>query len=448
MAEKVMSKKKFLIYAHYYYPDVASTGQILQELAEGLRDSFQITVICTVPSYGGTISDHYKGKKYFRETINGVDIIRVSVPEFNKTSKFSRVKNILSYFLGARKATKMVGHVDYVYTISQPPILGGMLGVYGKKKKHAKLIYNIQDFNPEQIMATGFSKSKLLLKCMMVVDKRSCRLADKVIVVGRDMIETLNNRFTGEKVPDCSFINNWIDEKEIYPLESDEPHVAAFRKKCGLEEKFVFLYSGNLGLYYDLENILRVMKKFPKGTKTPDGREVAFTFIGSGSLKEKLMVYKDEYHMENVTFIPYQDKADLNYSLNAADVQLCVSARGIKGVSVPSKLYGEMATGKPVLGVMEAGAEGRLIIEETKCGQVCEPGEYQKVEGMIQWFIDHAGTTELRDMGARGRKYLVHNLTKAASIAHYIKEIESVNQHVAIQLTQERPDIQLGGVRQ
>lgn len=39
-----MAKKKLLIYAHYYIPDTASTGQILRELAEGMLDKFDITV--------------------------------------------------------------------------------------------------------------------------------------------------------------------------------------------------------------------------------------------------------------------------------------------------------------------------------------------------------------------------------------------------------------------
>lgn len=59
------NKKNLLIYAHYYIPDTASTGQILRELAEGMLDKFNITVICVVPSYLGTIEDKYKTQKYW-----------------------------------------------------------------------------------------------------------------------------------------------------------------------------------------------------------------------------------------------------------------------------------------------------------------------------------------------------------------------------------------------
>lgn len=49
--------------------------------------------------------------------------------EFSKTNKKSRIKNIVSYFLGAMAATFKVGKMDYVFSMSQPPILGGLLGV-------------------------------------------------------------------------------------------------------------------------------------------------------------------------------------------------------------------------------------------------------------------------------------------------------------------------------
>ena len=283
-----MEKKKLLIYAHYYIPDTASTGQILRELAEGMLDKFDITVICVVPSYLGTIEDKYKTQKYYEENINGVKVLRIRVPEFSKTNKRSRIKNIVLYFFGAMAATFKVGKMDYVFSISQPPILGGLLGVWGKWVKHAKYIYNIQDFNPEQVLAVGYSKDKLITDAMMWFDKFSCKRSNLIITVGRDLVETVKKRFAGKKVPKAVMINNWIDEKEIYPLSDDHPKVVEFKKKYGLDGKFVIMYSGNIGLYYDLEKLIKVLKQFRKGytltgvyeegPKTKDGREVVFAF--------------------------------------------------------------------------------------------------------------------------------------------------------------------------
>ncbi len=410
-------KKNLLIYAHYYYPDVASTGQILTELAEGLKDTFHTTVICTVPSYTGKISQYYRKHQYYFENINGVNVLRIRVPEFRKNFTLSRLYNITAYFLSAIAATFRVERQDYVFTISQPPVLGGMLGVIGKWIKKAKLIYNIQDFNPEQVQAVDFSHNKLVLGTMMVLDKYSCRQAQKVIVVGRDMIETLHKRF--DPLPTYAYINNWIDEKEILPLPRDDERVMAFKQQYGLQNKFVIMYSGNIGLYYDLLNIVKVIEKFQ------DKAEVVFAFIGEGSVLDELRDYQEKRLLSNMVFIPYQDKNKLIYSLNAGDVHFVVNAKGIKGVSVPSKLYGVMAAGKPVLGILEEGAEARLIVEEAGCGISVAPGDYEAIEHLIETFIEWKDSPRLAEMGARGRDYLVNYLTKDVSIKKYRDEILS-----------------------
>ena len=420
-----MPKERLLIYAHYYAPDVASTGQILQDMAEGMRDAFDVTVICTVPSYTGTIEEKYKEKKIYQEEINGIKVLRVSVPEFTKSSKKSRIRNLMAYFRGARRATRAVGKQDCVFTISQPPILGGMLGVYGKKKLKAKLVYCIQDFNPEQIEATGYIKMKPLMDMARWMDNRTCRKSDLVITVGRDLVETLEKRFSGKAVPRHTMINNWIDEKEIYPLPSDHPGVMAFREKYGLGNRFIIMYSGNIGLYYDLEGLIRVIERF-RGAKTPDGREVVFAFVGAGSVLDKLVQYQQAHALDNVVFIPYQDKDKLIYSLNAADVHWCVNSKGIKGVSCPSKFYGIAGVGKPVLAVLEEGSEVHMLIDEIGCGRVSEPGDYAAIEQDVRWFIDHAGSAELDEMGSRGHAYLLQHLTKDVSVGKYIEAIKGL----------------------
>lgn len=421
-------KKKLLVYAHYYYPDVASTGQILTELCEGMKDTFDITVICVVPSYIGKIEEKYKIKRIYKENINEINVVRVRVPEFQKSNKLSRTKNLLAYFFNSLIATFKLEKHDYIFTISQPPILGGVLGVLGKWIKGGKLIYNIQDFNPEQTMAIGYTKNKLLLNTAMMMDKFSCKQSNEVIVVGRDMQETLRNRFNNKKVPENTFINNWIDEKEIYPLNENHPKIIDFKEKYNLNDKFIIMYSGNIGLYYDLENIIKVIGKFN------EREDVIFAFVGDGTVKKEIEDYATENKLSNVTFIPYQDKADLVYSLNSADIHWVVNAKGIKGVSVPSKLYGVMATGKPVLGVLDKGSEARLIVDECNCGVCTEPGNYNEIYNKIEYILNNK--EKVKKLGKNGRKYLEKNLTKEVSINKYKNTILSLDSKI-IDITKE-----------
>lgn len=415
-----MKREKLLIYAHYYTPDVASTGQLITELAEGLTKYYDITVICVVPSYTGKIDSYYSSQTVFKEVVNEVNVIRVRVPEYSKENKKSRLMNILTYFIRAIIATLNLPSQDYIMSISQPPILGGVLGVIGKVLKRGQLIYTIQDFNPEQTSAVNYSKNKVLLKLALKADTFSCRRSDHIIVVGRDMQDTLNRRFNGKKGVSSTFINNWTDEKAIYPLSDTHPRVEAFKEKYALEGKFVVQYSGNLGLYYDLENIFDVISRFK------DRTDIIFAFIGEGSVKNKLIALKEDMNLTNVVFIPYQDKKDLNYSLNAGDLHWVVNAKGIKGISVPSKLYGVMAAGKPVIGVLEEGSEARLLIEESGCGMVADPGNYQQIERTLNRLLDESA--DLKQRGILGRKHLENYLSKEESLEKYAQTISSLKQ--------------------
>lgn len=415
-------KKKLLIYTNYYSPDVASIGQILQELAEGMTEQFDITVICTVPSYSGQVAEKYRDKRYYSETLHGVRLIRIRVPGFDKRNKISRIRHILSFFFGALVATKNAGKQDYVLCSSDPPIIGGLLGVWGKWHKHAKLVYNIQDFNPEAIMAVGYSRNKLLLKLLLQLDKFTCRHSNLIITVGRDLVETVQQRFHHKNVPTTVMINNWADEKKLHPLLQNDLNVEQFKRANNLEDKFIIMYSGNIGLYYDLENLIKVIRHFPAGTQASDGRQVEFVFIGQGAMLSTLKDYVKVNNMANVSFLPYQDKSQLNFSLNSADIHWCVSAKGIKGVSCPSKFYGIAAAGKPVLGVLDRDSEIGLLIRETKGGFLAQPEDYVTIKKNINACLQHAEA--LAKMGFRNRLYVEKHLTKAHSIQKYIESIE------------------------
>lgn len=413
-----MKKKKMLLYANYFYPEVSATSQILTELCQGLKEWYDITVICSVPCYTGQIEKKYKTKKYYYEEYDEIKIIRVRVKDFDKKNKKSRVFHIISYFIHAISATFKVGRQDIVYTISQPPVLGGMLGNIGRIITKGRLIYNIQDFNPEQIVAVNYSKNKLILKLMLLLDKHSCKKSSLVITVGKDMQETLKKRFKNKKVPNNVVINNWMNEKEVYPLEKTNQGVKSFRKKYNLEDKFVIMYSGNLGLYYDLENLLQIIKDFK------DEKDIVFVFVGEGVVKDSLINFCKINKLENIRFIPYQEKKDLIYSLNAADIHLVVNAKGIKGVSVPSKIYGCLATNVPIFGILERGSEAWNIIEKSNCGILSETGNYEEIQKNLKKVIKEKQNFIRKH--ATGRRYLEEHLTMDKSIEKYRREIEKI----------------------
>lgn len=413
-------KKKITFVINYFYPDLAATSQLMTELTTRLQEDFDITVIAAQPGYAG---EKRTTKKIFEEGyVQRIKVVRIKLPTVNKNAKISRLKYISSYFALATIALLKEKNTDVIFTISQPPVLGGLIGTIGKLLKRSRHIYSIHDFNPEQAQAVAYTNNQAVFKIAKAVDKLNCRYADQVLVVGEDMAETLKERFSGQQVPGYTVISNWTDEEAIVPLEKHEPAIQEFLALHELQDKFVIMYSGNLGLYYDLENLVQVAKEFV------DQPDIVFLFIGEGAVKEQIQQYAQDQQLKNVKFLPYQPKEFLKYSLNAADVHLVVNQKGIKGVSVPSKIYGVMAAGKPVLGVLEQDSEVQRLIFESGAGVVIEPQNYQGVIHAIN-YLKSLPPRELKAMGLKGRIYLENNLTRDRSIKKYRHVLQAVADH-------------------
>ncbi|MDM5340536.1 glycosyltransferase family 4 protein [Fictibacillus enclensis] len=412
-----MKKRNITFVINYFYPDLASTGQLMTDLCRNIQKDFNITVIAAQPNYAGESVD--SSGKYEVSYLGEIKVIRIKLPKVNKLSKWSRIKYIISYFLLANIAVIREKNIDLIFTISQPPILGGLIGSLGKFFKKAKHVYNIQDFNPEQAAAINFTKKNFIYYFSLFLDKLNCKLADHIVVVGNDMEETLKKRFEYSEVPPHSVINNWASEDEIIPLNKMQTSVKEFLDTNGLQNKFVVMYSGNIGLFYDLENIIKITKNFEQNS------DIVFLFIGEGAIKGDLQNYIHQTGQKNVKFLPYQPKEFIKYSLNAADVHLVVNQKGIKGISVPSKIYGVLAAGKPILGVLEKDSEAYNIIKKSKSGLLVEPNNYQGIIEAINtlYALDKV---QLEELGLNGRRYLEGNFKRNISIEKYKKLLYEV----------------------
>lgn len=106
--------KKLLLYTIYFYPDGAADGQLFTELCDGLSNRINITVICATPCYTGKVDEKYKKCSFYYEKRQNYEIIRVKVPEYDKTKKLQRIKSIIMYFLRAVLISFKIGKFDFM----------------------------------------------------------------------------------------------------------------------------------------------------------------------------------------------------------------------------------------------------------------------------------------------------------------------------------------------
>ncbi len=178
------------------------------------------------------------------------------------------------------------------------------------------------------------------------------------------------------------------------------------------------MYSGNIGLSQDLENIIHLADALK------EQQEILFLLIGEGASKEKLVKMADSMELENIKFLSYQEKEDLKFSLNAAHIHLVTLKKGMKGIIVPSKVYGIMAAGKPFIAAVDKGSEIDKIAKEFQCGIVSKPSSVEELRKAVLWA--YKNKDKIREMGENGRKAFENHYTRKISAQKFKKTVENI----------------------
>ena len=151
-------------------------------------------------------------------------------------------------------------------------------------------------------------------------------------------------------------ISNWADGDSLTPVA---PHDNWFRKEHGLEGRLVVMYSGNLGVVHETDALIEVVRRLQAMP------EVCVHIVGEGQGKDRLEEWVRREGLKGVKFLGYQAQEALQYSLSAGDIHLVTLRPEMEGLSVPSKVYGIMAVGRPVVFIGPEGSEVAALVRQT-----------------------------------------------------------------------------------
>jgi glycosyltransferase involved in cell wall biosynthesis len=379
-------RPSILILNRSYWPDAEATGQLLTELCEDMADEFDITVIAGQPNQNPA---EIRFKANGIERHHGVTIHRVPHVRVGKRSLLGRGVNMLTYIAAAAAISLFAVRPDLVI-VETDPFLLPLLGRCLQWRHKCRLVVYLQDIYPDVAIAVGKARdgwfTRFLRRRLFAVYRK----ADQVIVLGSDMRSLLS----GAGIPDERIIvlPNWADTTRIYPIRSSN----AFRRREQLDGRFVVMYSGNMGLCQNLEEILDAAHRLR------ERREIEFVMIGDGALRAGLEKLALQRQLSNVRFLSYQPSAELAHSLSAADVHLVPLDPRVTGCLVPSKLYGILAAGVAPLVVADERSEASRVVRESGVGRVVAPGNPAQLAETIGWCADHR--CELEKMGRRARR--------------------------------------------
>ncbi|MHB8643725.1 MAG: glycosyltransferase family 4 protein [Gaiellaceae bacterium] len=385
-------KPRLLVLNQYYRPGVEATAFLLSELCRELARDFDVTVVT------GTV----RGVRLpLRETLDGVDVVRVRSTSFARANIWLRALNYVTYLLGSLAAAARAPKPDVVMCWTDPPVIGDV-GLLVARRFRAPLVVVSQDVFPEIAVELGRITNPLVVGMLRRAVVRYLRNADRVVAIG----ETMQRRLVEKGARRVDVIPNWVDTSTLVP----QPRCNEWSARHGLDDKFVVMHSGNVGHAQDLDTLVCA------ATLSRDLDKLAVVIVGEGARKAELVGLAREL-AANVTFLPYQARSELPLSLSAADVHVVGLARGLAGYVVPSRLYGVLSVARPVIVAADTQSETAQLVRSVGCGVVVPPGDATALAVAIR--SAHDGALDLGAMGAKGRDYVVAHADRSVAVERY-----------------------------
>jgi colanic acid biosynthesis glycosyl transferase WcaI len=396
-----------LLFNEYYPPDTSATAKLAAQITEALAVRHKVTVVAGRPSYNP--DEFYPYSLMHRTTRNGVTVECVGSTAYPRHAMRRRVSNYLSYLaLAVPRAIAL--RPDMVIAMTDPPI-AGIAAAFVARRIGKPFVYHIQDMYPDMAVGGDIVKPAAWVRWWERMHRRALKQAARVIVIGDDMRERiLSKGIAPEKV---AVVRNGT----TMPAMSPDPKDPAVQKimqevRCGFS--FVVLHAGNLGFYGEWNTLL-------KAAELLRNEDIGLVFIGEGANLERLKAAA--VNSPNVRFLPFRPADQMPPVLIAADAHVITVRRGLEGIVVPSKLYGILAAGRPVLAVTASNSDTARTVVEAGCGLAADPDDPAAVAAAIRQL--RSDPAKLAEMGRRARE-ISGRYARVNELRHFVEVVDEV----------------------
>lgn len=389
-------KPRLLVLNQYYWPGVEATAQLLTELCEALTEDLDVKVV--------TGQLHGQEEQPRRSVRNGVEIARVPSTSFERSKLLARASNYASYLTSALNEGLRGPKPDVVLCMTDPPVVAN-IALLVARRFGVPLVVISQDVFPEIAVQLKRLENRVVMSLLRGLVGLYLRRADRIVAIGDTMRRRLQDK--GAPAERLLVIPNWIDTTRLEPSAKSNH----WSRSWEIEEKFVVMHSGNVGHAQDLDSLIRA------GTFLRDLDDLRILIIGMGARHAELVALAQLLEVDQATFLYYQSREVLPQSLSAADVHVVGLAAGLSGYVVPSRLYGILAVGRPVIAAADADSETAQLVTEVGCGVVVQPGRPELLARAIR--DAHDGKYDLEAMGARGRVWVAREADRSVAVRRY-----------------------------
>lgn len=386
----------------HYWPEHFQITEICEEL---VRRGHQVTALVGIPNYPkGVVPEEYMHGKNRQQVRNGVNIIRVEeIPR--KPGIRGLAKNYLSYM---READKMVGTLpsdfDVIFAYQLSPVLMSEPAMRMKKRTGIPVFLYCADIWPDAVKAMLPDKLNFAMPLIKGVSSKIYRQANFSATNASSYVDYFDQEFGISR------------DKVFYLPQYAEDSYLDMDFTALPSDKIRFLIMGNIGKLQYMPCVLEAVDSL----KNRDDFELHI--VGDGSALPYCKQYVADHGLQkHVVFHgrrPYEEMP--NYYRNADCCLLTLNVPGAPGINstLPSRLQGFMAAGKPILASIDGSAV--QVINDSGCGRAVPAGDAEGLAALMTDYLDNSDSYV--SCGKNGRAYYKANFTKQ----RFMNEIEKM----------------------
>ena len=358
---------RILLLNLYYPPDTSATAKMAETVVNVLAKNNDVTILCGRPSYDPTEGRPWR--LFQTEGTANRQVVRVGSTDFPRLRMKRRVLNYLTYTALAIPRA-LFTPCDAVLAMTDPPF-EGIIGAFVAMLKRKPYFYNIRDMYPDMAVGGSIVKPGVLARVWEKLHRWALRRATTVIVLGEDMRKRILAK--GVRPERIEIVRDGAD---IVPADSPQPQLdPEVIQTIRGDFRFVLLHAGNLGFYGAWSTLVIAAKQLAS-----DG--IGFVFVGEGAQRAEIEVLADG--ARNIRFLPFFPSNKVPSVLAAPDAHLITVRRGLEGVVVPSKMYGILAAGKPIVAVAPWETDAVALGGKFGFGVGADPDRPEEVASVIR----------------------------------------------------------------
>lgn len=391
----------------------------MTELASELQAlGHSVTVITTTPHYNVEPEARERqplrrrwGRLLYQSEYQGIKVYHAFIPVKGSRVAARLLDYALFHTISTAAGLTMVNDYDVIFTPSPPLTIGLSAWLMGLIRG-VPFIYNVQEIYPDVAVSLGVLRNQQMIRTLEYLERFIYARSKAVVVIS----EWFRRRLLAKGVPagKITVIPNFVDTEFMQPGGRDN----SFSAVHGLENKFVVLYAGNIGLTQGLETILVAARKLTHLSN------LRFLIVGDGARRTWLEEQLARNNVSNVILLPYQPRSVVPQVYASSDLCLVPLKQGTAQETFPSKIYTIMAASRPVIVSADPESELTWVVEKANCGWAVPPDDPGALAAAIENVYHHKD--ELQQIGRNGREYVVAHHSRRPVALQYHKLFEQV----------------------